>query len=139
MYSQRTFEIVPTSTKKNPTEKHFYFIFRFISNMADVSHGDEEVFHKIEQLMREDQTRVRLGFDKAAAFINGLFCDLSSIDIRFEFDPVSLDDCRCERVALNEFNLMCTLKHLPYEEMCLEGDARIGAIKVKLAESYSDR
>jgi hypothetical protein len=107
--------------------------------MAGSSQIDGELFHKMEQLMREDQTRVRSGFDKAAAFINGLFCDLSSIDVRFEFDPVSLDDCRCERVALNEFNLMCTLKHLPFEEMSLEGDAKIGAVKVKLAESYRDR
>lgn len=102
--------------------------------------GDSGVlFQKIEQLMREDQTRFRSGFDKAAAFVNGLFCDLSSIDVRFEFDPVSLDDCRCERVEFNEFNLMCTLKHLPFEEMCLEGDARTGAVKVKLTETYRDR
>ena len=107
--------------------------------MAELPYSDEELFQKIDQLMRADQRRVRSGFDKAAAVVNGLFCHLSSIDIRFEFDPVSLDDCRCERVTLNEFNLMCTLKHLPFEEMSLEGDVRTGAVKVKLAESYRDR
>ena len=100
---------------------------------------DASFFHRVERLMHEDLTRARAGFDRAAAFVNGLFCDLTSIDMRFEFDPVSLDDCRCEKVSVNEFNLMCTLKHLPYEEMDLEGDARCGAVKVRLAESYRDR
>ena len=109
-----------------------------MSNIANSSFSDGQLFHKVEKLMREDQTRVRLGFDKAAAFLNGLFCHLSSIDVRFEFDPVSLEDCRCDKLTLNEFNLMCTLKHLPYDQMSLEGDAKIGAVKVKLAESYSD-
>ena len=103
-----------------------------MSNIANSSFSDGQLFHKVEKLMREDQTRVRLGFDKAAAFLNGLFCHLSSID------PVSLEDCRCDKVTLNEFNLMCTLKHLPYDQMSLEGDAKIGVVKVKLAESYSD-
>ena len=107
--------------------------------MTEISCSDGVLFNKIEQLMREDEIRVRSGFDKAAAFINGLFCDLASIDVRFEFDPVSLDDCRCEIVTFNEFNLMCTLKHLPYEEMSLEGDAKRGALKVKLADDYRDR
>ena len=107
--------------------------------MAEISYSDRILFQKVDQLMREDQRRVRSSFEKAAGVINGLFCDLSSIDIRFEFDPVSLDDCRCERVTLNEYNLMCTLKHLPFEEMNLEGDVRSGAVKVKLAESYRDR
>ena len=107
--------------------------------MADTGRCDRRLFRKIDQLMREDNTRVLSGFDKAAAFINGLFCDLASIDVRFEFDPLSLDDCRCERITLNEFNLMCTLKHLPYEEMSLEGSEKSGAVKVRLADSYSDR
>lgn len=107
--------------------------------MANVSSNSKENFsRKIDQLMREDQRRDHLGFDKAAGFVNGLFCDLASIDVRFEFDPLSLDDCRCEKVTVNEYNVMCTLKQLPYEQMDLEGDGSSGAVKVRLNDDYQD-
>ena len=89
--------------------------------------------------MREDHERIRTCFDKAAAYVNGIFCDLASIDVRFEFDPVSLDDCRCEKVSINEYNVLCNIKHLPYDSLFFQGDITTGAFRVKLNDEYKDR
>lgn len=108
--------------------------------MANASNFDLNLFRNIDLLMREDQRRVQSAFDKAAAYVNGVFCALGNIDVRFEFDPLSLDDCRCEKVSGYEYILMCNLKQLPYEDVGLEGtNGLAGAVKVRLRDGYRDR
>ena len=100
---------------------------------------NQNLFHNIDRLMCSDSHRARLGFDKAAAFVNGVFCSLANLDVRFEFDPLSLDDCRCEMVSMNEHNLLCILKQLPYEDVDVVGDGSTGAVHVRFRDGYEDR
>ena len=82
---------------------------------------------------------MRQRFNKAAACINDLFMTMSNYDVRYHFDPVSLDDCRCEVMSKNEVNLLCTMKDFPTQSCVLRGDVTSGAVMIKIADNYTTR
>lgn len=82
---------------------------------------------------------MRQQFNKAAVCINDLFMAMSNYDIRFHFDPISLDDCRCEMMSMSEVNLLCTIKEFPMQSCVLEGDTKNGAVKIRIDDHYTSR
>lgn len=82
---------------------------------------------------------MRCQFNKAAAYVNDLFMAMANYDIRFLFDPMSLDDCRCEMMSSNEINLLCTLKEVPIDSCILKGEVTRGAVMIEVAEDYTTR
>ena len=59
--------------------------------------------------------------------------------MRFDFDPFSLDDCRCDFVNACEINVMCSLKHLPMQSLVIEEDSLPGQVKLRLQDGFLDR
>ena len=112
-----------------------------IESMTDFvqDDGSANLAGIIDRLLQEEERLVRSDFETAASYVNGVFCDLASIDVRFEFDPVSLDDCRCEAASMNEYRILCNVKHLPYGCLVLDGNITSGAFQVRLNDEYEDR
>ena len=98
-----------------------------------------DVFQAADFYLRHSEERMRHLFKKAAASINDLFMTMSNYDVRFQFDPISLDDCRCEVMSKNEVNLLCTVKEFPMQSCTLQGDVTSGAVMIKIADHYTTR
>lgn len=88
--------------------------------------------------MCEDEARMRSTFDTIAPFVNEIFHALANYDVRFEFDEISFDSCQCEKVSENEYNLFCSLKELPNEDLRVEGKESDGALTLRLSEEYKE-
>ena len=71
-------------------------------------------------------------FEKVAVYINDVFDALANYDARFGFDPVTIDDCRCEIVSHSEMNLICEIKHLPQCCYQAQTDGLDGTVKIQL-------
>ena len=98
-----------------------------------------DIFRLVNASLQEKNQRMRCQFDKAAACVNDLFVAMSNYDVRFYFDPMSIDDCRCECVSPHEVNLLCTLKEVPLESCVLKGEINSGAVLIELNEDYTAR
>ena len=98
-----------------------------------------DTFRAVNTHLRQSKEKMRQQFNKAAACINDLFMTMSNYDVRFHFDPISLDDCRCEVMWDNEMNLLCTVKECPLQSCILQGDVASGAVKIKIADHYTTR
>ena len=98
-----------------------------------------DVFHIVNTSLHAEDIRLRCHFNKAAAYINDLFMTMSNYDVRFHFDPVSLDDCRCGIISPNEVSLLCILKEVPFDSFLLSGDVNSGGIFVEFKENYTTR
>lgn len=64
---------------------------------------------------------------------------MGNFDVRYHFDPLSLEDCRCEVASYNEVNLLCTLKEFPLEECSFQVDGKTGAVMIKVSDGYNSR
>lgn len=100
---------------------------------------NRDILRSIDGLMREDRIRTRQTFGKTVPIVNDIFCALGNHDVRFEFNPLTPDDCRCEKISENEYSLLCSLKELPDDELRVEGDEWHGAFTVRLSTKYEDR
>ena len=98
-----------------------------------------DTFTTVNIHLRQSEEKMRQQFNKAAACINELFMTMSNYDVRFYFDPISLDDCRCEIMSNNEVNLLCTIKECPVQSCILQGDVTSGAVMIKIADHYTTR
>lgn len=98
-----------------------------------------DTFRAVNTQLRQSEEKMRQQFNKAAACINDLFMTMSNYDVRFHFDPISLDDCRCEVMWDNEVNLLCTMKECPLQSCILQGDVISGAVMIKIADHYTTR
>ena len=98
-----------------------------------------DIFKATNFHFRHSEKRMRQQFKKAAEFINDLFMTMGNYDVRFHFDPISLDDCRCEVMSTNEVNLLCNLKEFPMQSCTLQGDVTSGAVYIKFANHYTAR
>ena len=101
--------------------------------------ANRNIVQAIYELLHEEEQRTRLAFDKAAPLVNNIFSALGNHDVRFEFDSLSVDDCHCERISSNEYNLLCPLKQLPNEDMRVRGKECDGAFTVRLSRNYKER
>ena len=100
---------------------------------------NHKILHTINSLMLEDRSRTQAAFDKVAPLINEIFCALANYDIRFDFGSFSLDSCHLEKIAGNEYSLLCPLKQLPADYVRLEGKESTGAWSVRLSRTYEER
>lgn len=76
----------------------------------------------------------RSKYQQVAEYINEIFRALANYDARFEFDPMSFDDHRCEMVSTSEIKLTCELKHISKRDYEVDGDASNGRIQIKLQD-----
>ena len=100
---------------------------------------NSKVVKTVKSLMDEEKSRTQAMFENVAPLVNEIFSALANYDIRFEFDSLSLDSCKFERVRENEFNVLCPLKELPEEDLRLEGQDSTGVLTVRLSRTYEDR
>jgi hypothetical protein len=98
-----------------------------------------DIFKATNFHLRHNERNMRQQFKKAAASINDLFMTMGNYDVRFHFDPISLDDCRCEVMSKNEVNLLCNMKEFPTQSCILQGDVTSGAVMIKFADHYTTR
>ncbi|XP_028391198.1 uncharacterized protein LOC114516045 [Dendronephthya gigantea] len=98
-----------------------------------------DIFKSVNFFLRQSEERMRRQFNKAAVCINDLFMTMSNYDVRFHFDPVCLDDCRCEMMSMNQVNLLCTMKEFPRQSCVLEGDVKSGAVMIRIDDHYTSR
>ena len=76
----------------------------------------------------------RSKYDKVAEYINEIFRSLVSYDVRFEFDPMVIDDHKCEIVSESELRFICQLKHFSEQSFEVIGDASDGRVQIKLRD-----
>lgn len=115
---------------------HKEFSKRRRSNATDLKETDEKLFRTVDHHYQTEMHTLTSHFEKVAFYINDVFCALANHDVRFEFDPLSLDDCRCEIVSASEINLICELKHLPDCSYEVHGNGSNGAVRIRLADGY---
>ena len=68
--------------------------------------------------------------------VTDLFKALGDYDIRFDFDPFSIDDCQCNVVSSREMNVLCSLKHVPLRSIMIEEGDLPGRVKLKLKDDF---
>jgi nucleotidyltransferase/DNA polymerase involved in DNA repair len=96
--------------------------------------SDEEVFRAVDGDYQKELKISRSRFEKVALYMNEIFRALASYDVRFEFDPLSVDDHRCEVVSPSELKLTCELKHISKRSYKVEGDASNGRVQIRLRD-----
>ena len=99
--------------------------------------SDEEIFRSVYKIHRRE-TRISSGrFEKVAEYINDIFHALASYDARFDFDPMSIEDDRCEIVSASEMKYICELKHISKGDYEVDGDGSDGAVKIRLLDDHN--
>lgn len=100
-----------------------------------VAAHDDSIFHKLEI----EKARSHDISEQLSCHVSDVFQALGNHDVRFDFDPFSLDDCRCDFVNSREINVLCSLKHLPMESLVIEEDGVPGQVKLTLRDGFVDR
>lgn len=101
--------------------------------------AQEKLFRTVDRHYQTERNFLSKQFEKVAVYINDIFCALANHDARFEFDPLSLDDYRCEMVSATEINLICELKGFPECGFEVQGDGANGTVKIRLTDDYLER
>lgn len=108
----------------------------FISQLRDDEAKIEEfIYHRLNK----EKARWRDVFEELSAHVIDVFRALGDLDVRFDFDPFSFDDCRCDLESAHVVNVLCSLKHVPLESLVIVEDDIPGRVKVRLHDGFVDR
>ena len=98
---------------------------------------------KIEHLIEEDikagASRLSDIDKELSPHVTDVFRALGNYDVRFDFDPFSIDDCRCNILSCREVSVLCSLKHVPLHALVIEEDDMPGGVKLKLKDDFVQR
>ncbi|XP_028391124.1 uncharacterized protein LOC114515990 [Dendronephthya gigantea] len=78
-------------------------------------------------------------FHRVSPLVTDVFQELGNYDIKFDFDPFSVDDCRCNNVSAREINVLCSLKHVPLHALIIEESDLPGGVKLKVKDDFVQR
>ena len=92
----------------------------------------------IQQHLAKEATELEEISSKLTAHITDIFSALGNYDVRFDFDPFSIEDCRCHIVSTREISVLCSLKHVPLSSLVIEQDVFPGRVKLKLKKDFAD-
>ena len=107
--------------------------------------GEKTTFEvtKIEHLIEEDiktgATRLSDIDKELSPHVTDVFRALGNYDVRFDFDPFSVDDCRCNILSCHEMSVLCSLKHVPLHALVIEEGDLHGGLMLKLKDDFFQR
>ena len=107
--------------------------------------GEKTTFEvtKIEHLIEEDiktgATRLSDIDKELSPHVTDVFRALGNYDVRFDFDPFSVDDCRCNILSCHEMSVLCSLKHIPLHALVIEEGDLPGGLMLKLKDDFFQR
>ena len=93
-----------------------------------------KVEYSIEQDLKKEETVIS-NIKELHQPVTDLFKALGDYDVRFDFDPFLIDDCRCNVVSCREVNVLCSLKHVPLRSIIIEENLP-GRVKLKLKDNF---
>jgi hypothetical protein len=129
---------IHTLHSKPSSKLRYNFVELFIlcrsNHSTGVKENEDEIFRTVDRDYRRELRITRSKYGKVVEYINEIYRALANYDVRFDFDPVSVDDHRCEVVSSSELKLTCELKHISKRTCEVHGDTANGRIQIKLRD-----
>lgn len=110
------------------------YYFDRLNHSPDFKENDEEIYRAVHRDYKRVLNISRSKYEKVAEYINEIFRSLANYDVRFEFDPMVIDDDKCEIVSQSELRFICQLKHFSEQSFEVIGDASDGRVQIKLRD-----
>jgi hypothetical protein len=107
----------------------FILFIRFEITELDLI--EDDIKKAVEKLSNIDK--------ELSSYVTDVFQALGNYDVRFDFDPFSIDDCRCDVVSCHEVSVLCSLKHVPLQSLVIEEGELPGGVMLKLKEDFVEK